>query len=201
MIKLIVKLLFSLGYIFSAAGIIRIGYFEAKAALAQHLMLSAWKDTVEKGRQLKKGTIRTNVSIKPWPWADTWPVLKMKIPSIKSVALILKDASGESLAFGPGLLTGNIMPGDLGNSFIAAHRDTHFKHLDRLEKGALIIIEDRFKKIQQFKVDQIKIVDSRVEQPFVNTSEIRVTLVTCYPLDAVEANTPFRYLVSATKII
>jgi len=194
MIKFIVKISFILGFVLSTLGILRIGYYQTKAKLAQHLLLSAWQQTYQ------QSSAQNIPQIKPWPWADTWPMFKMKIPSIQSTNLVLKDASGESLAFGPGLLTSDIIPGDPGNSFIAAHRDTHFDNLGEVKKGDIIYIEDQLQRIQQFEVDQIKIVDSRIEQPFVDTADIRLTLVTCYPFDAVEANTPYRYLVSGKKL-
>ena len=148
------------------------------------------------------GEIKTHqAKIKPWPWADTWPVFKLIIPSIGSNSLVLKDASGESLAFGPGLLTTNINPGERGNSFIAAHRDTHFERLAELRKGNVILIEDLTEHKLRFEVDLIMIVDSRTDQPMTNTPDTRLTLVTCYPFDATESNTPYRYLVSGRLVV
>ena len=203
--KKIIRTLIIIGFTLSALGLLRIGYFEAKAELAQYLMHSAWeksKSLLEDfSSQLDEKIDSGKVNIKPWPWADTWPVLKMTIPKIGSSSLVLKDASGESLAFGPGLLTTNINPGEKGNSLIAAHRDTHFEQLGELTAGDIILIEKLTAKILRFKIDQIKIVDSRTSQPITDTNDTRLTLVTCYPFDATEANTPYRYLVSGRIVI
>lgn len=188
--KLVLKSLFIIGFILSVIGMIRVGYFQTKAHLAQYLLQSAWQTT------------KTNKSInKPWSWADTWPVVKIEIPSINLSSLVLKDASGESLAFGPGLMTTDILPGDQGNSFIAAHRDTHFKDIGLLKIEDLINVSNRLGEKILFKIDHIQIVDSRAEQPVIDTDDRRITLVTCYPFDANEANTPFRYLVSAKMTV
>jgi len=199
--KRIVRSLFIVGFALSAVGLLRIGYFEAKAELAQHLMQNAWEENKQLMNQLD-GKIKTNpAKIKPWPWADTWPVFKLIIPRIASNSLVLKDASGESLAFGPGLLTTSIYPGERGNSFIAAHRDTHFVHLAEIKNGDAIFIENITEQQLHFKVDLIKIVDSRTHQPLTDTPDTRITLVTCYPFDATESNTPYRYLVSGRLVV
>ena len=202
--KRIVKLLFIAGFALSTFGIIRIGYFEAKAELAQHLMETAWQENKrlvnQFGGKLNQRIKQAEQNIKPWPWADTWPVLKLMIPSVDFNYLVLKDASGESLAFGPGLLTNAVYPGEPGNSFIVAHRDTHFKNLGSVKKDALIEIEDRNENVIRFKIDQIKIVDSRIERPITDSADVRVTLVTCYPFNAIQSNTPYRYLVSGKLV-
>jgi len=189
--KRLLQILFIAGFVLSGIGLLRISYFHAKAELAQVLLESAWQKNFESNRI---------DPVKPWSWADTWPVLKLDLPSIELSMLILKDASGQSLAFGPGLMTPNLMPGEIGNSFIAAHRDTHFKELEVLKKYEEIQVTNRLGEKKIFQVDQISIVDSRTEQPVIESNDRRITLVTCYPFNANEANTPFRYLVSAKMI-
>ncbi len=186
--KKILKFVFIIGFILSSIGFLRISYYQVKAQTAQLLMETAWQQSLLSNNQ------KIN---KPWSWADTWPVLRIELPSINQSSLVLKDASGQSLAFGPGLMTPNLLPGQLGNSFIAAHRNTHFSQVERLKKNDKVIIVDLYGSTRSFNIDQIKIVDSRTEQPLVNTPDRRITLVTCYPFDATEANTPYRYLVSA----
>jgi len=189
--KRLLKILFIIGLVLSAIGLLRIGYYQLKAEVAQVLLESAWQENMQN---------KTKEPVKPWSWADTWPVLELSLPSIQFSTLVLKDASGQSLAFAPGLMTPNLLPGEMGNSFIAAHRDTHFKGLERLKDKDEIQITNQLGEKIFFQIDQILIVDSRIEQPIVESIEKRLTLVTCYPFDATEANTPFRYLVSAIMI-
>lgn len=192
--KISIRILFVLGFTMASIGLFKIAYIHAKATLAQQLLESAWTESIISNSKLELSIPK---NIRPWSWADTWPIYKLSIPSINLTSLVLKDASGESLAFGPGLLTQSIKPGEFGNSFIAAHRDTHFKAIKKLLLGQNIMIQNRLNQTLTFVVDRITVVDSRVERPETNSGDTRITLVTCYPFEAVEQNTPFRYLVSA----
>ncbi len=189
--KSLLKILFITGFVLSSIGLLRIGYYQVKAETAQWLLESAWQKSLQKNNKHP---------VKPWSWADTWPVLKLELPSIELSNVVLKDTSGQSLAFGPGLMTPQILPGDHGNSFIAAHRDTHFKQLVKLKENELVIITNRLGKKLAFKIDSIQIIDSRIEQPITDTHERRITLVTCYSTGSNETGTPLRYLVSAVLL-
>ncbi len=193
-LKQALKWLFVLGLILSSVGLLKIAYYHTKAEVAQMMILSAWEESLASKTMTKKE------NIKPWPWADTWPVMQIGFPDLNESSIVLKDASGESLAFGPGLMTDDILPGDIGNSFIAAHRDTHFSSIGQLKRNQVIQVTLHSGVSYQFKIDKIKIVDSRSEQPWTKTKEKRITLVTCYPFDGSIADTPFRYLVSAVLI-
>ena len=47
-------------------------------------------------------SILTGRDVKPWSWADTWPVARVEVPRLYKSAIVLAGASGQSLAFGPG---------------------------------------------------------------------------------------------------
>ena len=47
---------------------------------------------------------RTGRPVKPWSWADTWPVARIIVPRIGRSAIALAGASGQALAFGLGVL-------------------------------------------------------------------------------------------------
>jgi len=191
MLKLALKITFLLGLVLSSIGLLRVSYFQLKANAAQYLMQSAWREMIA-----ENDNSVSQIKIKPWPWADTWPVFELVIPQIGLTSLVLKDSSGESLAFGPGLLSTQIMPGNRGNSFVAAHRDTHFRNIEQLKKGHLMSITKQDGKRLTFLIDQVRIVDSRLEGPVLFTEQKRLTLISCYPFDAKIPNTPYRYLVS-----
>ena len=203
-LKKTIKILFLTGLVLSSIGLIRVVYYQAKANVAQAMIESVWN---EREKTVK---LINPENLKPWPWADTWPVMKIEFPEFSRSSLmnsnyissniVLKDDSGESLAFGPGLMTTDILPGDVGNSFIAAHRDTHFSSIGQLLKNNTIKITLHSGITHQFIIDRIKIVDSRTEQAWTATNEKRITLVTCYPFDGSIPNTPLRYLVSAIII-
>src|SRR5687767_10792327 len=65
----------------------------AKAIVAQILLDRAF------ARSLAE-----NTPVKPWSWADTWPVARIEMERIGLEAIVLKGGSGQALAFGPGHL-------------------------------------------------------------------------------------------------
>ncbi|WP_445359437.1 class GN sortase [Microbulbifer sp. ANSA005] len=156
----------------------------AKAELTQVLINSAWEE------QLQGGALQ-----KPWPWADTWPVAKLKLEG-QSPLIVLSGGSGQALAFGPGLLAGSGNPGEPRTTVIAAHRDTHFAGLERVRRGTSIYLQDKRGRWHTYRVAEMRIVDSERERLPI-FAERGLLLVTCYPFNALAAGGPLRYLVYA----
>ncbi|MFT5426762.1 MAG: sortase A [Gammaproteobacteria bacterium] len=154
-------------------------YIHAKAILAQVLLETAWNKTVH-GQQ----------EVKPWPWADTWPISRIDVPSLGIDRIVLAGASGSSLAFGPG---------QQGNTVIAGHRDTHFKFLQDIQRGELIQLQTLTGKTIQYEVSETIIVHEKEIEYLVTTLENKLTLITCYPFDAIRPGGPLRYLVIAKQ--
>ncbi len=161
-------------------------YIYAKAGVAQVLLHSAW----ERERA-------TGVATRPWPWADTHPVVRLSAPARGGDVLVLAGASGRTLAFGPGHLDGSAQPGDPGNAVITAHRDTHFRFLRDVRQGDEIEVERADGATRHFRVRRTYVADHRTlalpRDPAVPT----LTLVTCYPFDALNPGGPLRYVVVA----
>lgn len=161
-------------------------YIHAKARLAQYLIAAAWTRT-----------LAGEAHVKPWPWADTWPIARLRVPRLNVDLYVLAGASGRTLAFGPGHLDGTAAPGAAGNSVLAAHRDTHFAFLAALRPGDEILVDTPVHRSRRYVVVDHRIVDEhdlRVLQPNVAP---QLTLVTCYPFDAVRPGGPLRYVVQA----
>jgi sortase A len=165
-------------------------YIHAKAILAQVLLETAWDKTVH-GQQ----------EVKPWPWADTWPISRLDVPGLGVDRIVLAGASGSSLAFGPGHLFGSSLPGQQGNTVIAGHRDTHFRFLKDIQRGELIQLQSRTGETIQYEVSETIIVDEKQAEYLASTSENTLTLITCYPFDAIRPGGPLRYLVIAKQQI
>nr|WP_010131000.1 class GN sortase [Microbulbifer agarilyticus] len=167
----------------------------AKAELSQYLISSAWE------RQLHAGEIH-----KPWPWADTWPVARLKLDQQKPL-VVLQGTSGEALAFGPGLHEASTLPvtqqhGDdtpVRTTVIAAHRDTHFRGLEKLQVGMGVQLQGRDGRWRHYRVRGTRVVDSSRETLPVSDRP-GLLLVTCYPFGALEAGGPLRYLVYAEPV-
>ena len=161
-------------------------WIPAKAALAQALIERAW-------RAARAGTPQP----RPWPWADTWPVARLEAPAVGETVYVLADASGRSLAFGPGHLAGTAPPGTPGLSVIAAHRDTHFHFLRRLSTGDRLFVERTDGARIVYRVTDTDIVDARTARIFDEIERPALALDTCYPFDGLWPGTPFRYVVTA----
>ena len=164
-------------------------YIPAKAWLAQELMQRAWL-------RVTAGEDRAA----PWPWADTWPVARMTVKSRDVDLIVLAGGSGRTMAFGPGHLAASALPGEVGNSVIAGHRDTHFAFLEEVEPGELIGVESFAGVRHLYKVTDVNIVDARKGSLVLDTNLSVLTLVTCYPFDALEAGGPLRYVVTARML-
>ncbi|MEM7446176.1 MAG: class GN sortase [Pseudomonadota bacterium] len=162
-------------------------YIHAKATLAQFLLEKAWAQTLD-----------GELEVRPWAWADTWPVARLTAPDHGVDLIVLEGASGRTMAFGPGRMAGTAAIGQPGLSLIGAHRDTHFSFLQRLQPGDLFQLQSADGALHNYRVDLTEIVDHRnVALPSID-GHSTVTLVTCYPFDAVSPGGPLRYLVHAS---
>ena len=164
-------------------------YMQAKAQLAQVLIARSWQ-------QNQQG----NTGAKPWPWADIHPVAKLSVPRLQLNQYIMQDTSGEALAFGAGMLPQGGQPGGSGHSLLAGHRDSHFAFLQQLRPGDEIDIENRHGQQQRYRISQTHVVDSRHSDFHFDPHAHRLTLITCYPFDALTPGGPLRYVVQAEAV-
>ncbi len=159
----------------------------AKAGLAPLLLERAWKVALAEGGR----------AVKPWPWADTWPVARLSVPSLGVSQVVLAGDSGNALAFGPGHKSASAAPGARGMSVVAGHRDTHFRFLQDLRKGQRLLLQLRDGSTRQYRVHDTRVVDSSTHTMLASWSREQLVLVTCYPFDAIDTGGPLRYLVIA----
>jgi len=164
-------------------------WIQAKAWLAQALIAQAWSRTL-------MGEPRA----RPWPWADTWPVARLRVPALGIERYVLAGADGSALAFGPGHLIGTPPPGNAGNSVVGGHRDTHLAFLKDLQAGDVIEVE---------RADGVRVTFRVVEGLVLHKGDVwvakqegptRLTLVTCYPFNALRAGGAQRYVVFAFEL-
>lgn len=165
-------------------------YMRGKAWLAQVLIERSWAENRNHG----------SASVKPWPWADIRAVAKLRVPSRDITQYIMSDASGEALAFGAGMLPEGVMPAEEGHSVIAGHRDSHFAFLQDVAPGDEIVVENVHGRVQRYRVQRAYVLDTRQVGELSMHQERALTLVTCYPFDALVANGPLRYVVEAEAV-
>jgi len=161
-------------------------WIHAKAWVAQALIARAWSRTLA-------GEVR----VKPWPWADTWPVARLSVPHLGVERYVLAGPHGAALAFGPGHAEGTATPGASGNSMIGGHRDTHLAFLAKLRPGDRIDIERADGGRVTYRVGAASVLDRREVSVASQEGPTRLTLVTCYPFDAWRAGGTQRYVLIA----
>ncbi|MEJ2346072.1 MAG: class GN sortase [Gammaproteobacteria bacterium] len=166
------------------------GYIHAKAWLAQRLLERAWSEA-------RAGAGH----VKPWPWADTWPVARLRFPRRHVDLIVLAGATGRTLAFAPGHLSGTPLPGQAGDSVISGHRDTHFRFLQYVKVGEPIEVESTDGSVKRFRVTATRVVNGTNARLAAGGNTPMLTLVTCYPFDAIVPGGPLRYLVTARAVI
>ncbi len=178
------------GLVMTAAWQIGAGlYIHAKALLAQELLERAWDRT-------KLGESRAM----PWPWADTWPVARLSVPSQNISLIVLAGDSGRTLAFGPGHNFGSAAPGERGNSFISGHRDTHFRFLEYLQPGDQLLMDTPRGQQKVYRIEEATIVDAAEAWVKNEPAASRLSLITCYPFDAIVPGGRQRYIVTAVEV-
>lgn len=165
------------------------GYIHAKAWLAQHLIHNAWQESVSKTRAQK-----------PWPGADTYPIARLTAQNGKVDLFVLSGTSGRTLAFGPGHMTGTAIPGSYGNVVLSGHRDTHFSFLKNLSIGDQLFLESSSGDTKLYEVIKTKVVHENDIQVARDIGDDRLTLITCFPFEAIVPGGPMRYAVMARAI-
>ncbi|MCA6125532.1 class GN sortase [Bradyrhizobium sp. WSM 1704] len=163
-------------------------YIHAKALLAQVLLERAFRKTIATGHP-----------VKPWRWADTWPVAKIEVKRLHASAIVLAGSSGQALAFGPGHVEQTVDAGERGVAVYSAHRDTHFRFLKEVAIGDEIDVTKSDGRTFRYRADGSTIV--RFDQSGIDplTDRHELVLSTCWPFDALTSG-PERYLLHATLI-
>jgi sortase A len=157
-----------------------------KAWLGQRLLQRAWVRTLAGEAQAK-----------PWPWADTWPVARLRVPAHGVDLVVLDGVSGHTLAWAPGHAARTVPPGGPGTAVISGHRDTHFRFLASLRPGDELLAERAGRPPTRFVVREAVVVDARSAVIRSDGASARLALVTCYPFDTVAPGGPLRYVVVA----
>ena len=127
---------------------------------------------------------RPAAHVKPWSWADTWPVARIEVHALGASAIVLAGSSGQALAFGPGHVELTPDAGERGTAVYSAHRDTHFRFLKDVAIGDEIAVTRRDGETFRYRVDAHL---GRAFRPLRHRSAGRghnLVLSTCWPLDA-----------------
>ncbi|MEO0368221.1 MAG: class GN sortase [Pseudomonadota bacterium] len=163
-------------------------YLIGKAQLAQILIARSWQ-----------ASLNSQIAVRPWSWADTYAKSKLSFTRLNTTQYVMADASGESLAFGPGFVNDDLLEQNGLGTVIAGHRDSHFAVLRDLRVGDELTIENMARHNERFRVSSLHVIDSEKET-LPALSSRHMLLLTCFPFDDLNPNGPLRYLVVAEKI-
>lgn len=165
-------------------------WIPAKAALAQVLLHKAWLQTLASGGAVHR----------PWPWADLHPVARLRVPAHGVDLIALEGAEGNALAWGPGHVAHSGAPGSRDTVVFGGHRDTHFRFLQHLRTGDLIVMQAGDGRVVRYLVEDAVVADSDRSELALEQGSRLLALVTCYPFDAPRAGGAQRYVVSAREV-
>lgn len=163
-------------------------YIHAKAWLAQVLLERAFDRSVANGEV-----------VKPWSWADTWPVARIEVKRIGASVIALEGVSGQALAFGPGHIPQTADAGERGIAVYAGHRDTHFRFLPNVAIGDVIEITRRDGRRFRYRADASAVVRFDESGIGPTAQNLEIALTTCWPFDAVTSG-PERYVLHGVLI-
>ena len=172
---------------------IRAAYMHAKAELAGVLIRRAWERSLQSGQRRP-----------PWPWADTYPIARLRIPRLDYDEIVLEGATARTLAFGPARLLSGPRLGEPGNLVIVGHRTSWFRRLEGVAAGDEIQIQwfdSRAGRVRErtYSVSAIQVEEPQGVTLLAPSSEDVLTLFTCYPFGPTP-DSPQRYAVRALPL-
>jgi sortase A len=178
----------SLAAILAATGIWAIGavfWSDAKSWLTQVLVAHAWQRSLAAGQH-----------VKPWPWAESWPVARLTVPRLGIERYVLSggDAMPE---LGARHMAGTALPGEAGNSVIGALQEEDFAFLRGLPAQTAIEVDSMDARGIRYTVRYVQELDPRDVWITKQEGPARLTLITCAASAMASAGGPPCYVVSA----
>ncbi len=161
-------------------------WIPVKAWVAHQLIAVAWQRGLASGEPPGR----------PWPWLDTRPVARLRVPGLDQSRVVLAGDSGQALAFAPGYRRSSAAPGQPGTALISGHRDTHFRFMADLERGDELQLTDPQGRTFRYRISELKVVSAAAELTS-DPRHRRLVLATCWPLHGLDPGTDKRYLAIA----
>lgn len=107
-------------------------------------------------------------------------------PTIGLVAPVVDGAGEPELSVALGHVTASSWPGPAGTAVFEGHDVTWFSHLDGLKAGDPVAVATPCRTMS-YRVETSQVVSAGA--PILQTTESRLVLVTCYPLDSLSLTT------------
>jgi sortase A len=177
---------------FSVA-ILALGYFGFTLLDARAYQASAKRSLQDEIQTQQQGQVSTpRPSLK-----DGDVVARLDVPRLGLSVAVLQGTNSRVLALGAGHIPGTALPGDLGNSGIAGHRDTFFRELRDIREKDEIQLQTAAGAFR-YEVDWVKVVAPEDLSVLAPSAESALTLVTCYPFQYF-GRAPSRFVVHARR--
>ncbi len=141
-------------------------------------------------------------AVRPRLWS-TLPAVgtkigELSIPAVNIRVPVIQGAGWDQLGLGVGHVVASALPGQVGDVYLAGHRDTVFLNLRKVRKGDRIILNTVYGSFV-YEATSFSIVPQTDLQVLKPTSYSTLTLQTCYPFFFI-GFAPDRYLVH-TKLV
>jgi len=145
-------------------------WLPVKALLSQQLISYSWHQTIELQQK-----------IKPWPWADTYPIAELSFQRLNKSIVVLNGGDPTTLAFSAGAIAPFNQASSTQPFVVAGHRDSHFSFLDEVFMKDIISLADKHGRSQLYQVEAIDIVDASTGELPILADDSSLVLITCYP--------------------
>jgi len=133
----------------------------------------------------------------PYPAAQA-AVSRLEIPRLGIGVMVHEGVGSGTLRIGAGHVPGTAPAGDRGNVVIAAHRDTFFRGLRKIQPDDTILLET-LAGTYRYSVEWTRVVDPSDREVMEASHDPLLTLITCYPFYYV-GPAPERFIVRARQV-
>lgn len=123
---------------------------------------------------------------------------RIEIERLGLSVMIMEGDDGKTLRRAAGHVPGTVLPGQLGNVGITAHRDTFFRPLRNIQMDDVITLTT-LQGEYRYRVVFTKVVSPQNVEVLDSTGGEVLTLVTCHPFYFVGA-APNRFIVRAERV-
>jgi len=179
---------------------IKIGLLIAGALLCLHaswLPLKGWLSEQLISYSWHK-TINLQQRIKPWPWADTYPIAALSFKRLHKSIVVLNGGDPTTLAFSAGAIAPFNQAKSTKPFVVAGHKDSHFSFLEDVLMNDVISLVDKHGQSQLYQVETIEIVDASIGELPVLADGSQLILITCYPFTGISSDE--RYVITAKPL-
>jgi sortase A len=119
----------------------------------------------------------------------------VEIPRLDISSIVEEGVDSSTLWEAVGHIPGTALPGANGNSALASHRDTHFRGLEEVQAGDLIIFKSPTANFR-YRVESTRIVEANATDALPDSTTPILSLITCYPFHYL-GPAPQRFIVTA----